>query len=188
MSLVTDPNVLLAAIGLVVNTVGIAFVAIQVALARRQLRDSQRIEFAEHGRLRRQGTIDFYMTTVEQRIRWRTALPEDWNEPAIRDYVSDAFELGNQAKLDALTDYFGYFEGLAVAVAAGVYDLDTVDAVIGDRIMAIARNYRPFFEDSRQRRGVPALYVEFEWLAGKLAELRADNDEYILYADRPRTP
>jgi hypothetical protein len=180
-----DLNVILAATGIIVNTVGLAFVAVQVALARRQISESQKIASNEHSRLRRQGTVDFYMATVEHRSRWRAILPEDWNQQAITVFLADAFEPGNQAKLDALTDYFGYLEGLAVAVAAGVYDLDTVDAVFGDRLMAVARNYRPFFEESRLRRGVPALYVEFEWLADKLRTLRAGDDEYVLYADRP---
>ena len=51
-------------IGLVINGIGLVFIAVQVVLARRQLRDNNELSAKENLRIKCQATIDFYMGTV----------------------------------------------------------------------------------------------------------------------------
>ena len=53
-------------IGLAINGIGLIFIAVQVVLARRQLRDSNDLSAKENLRLKRQATIDFYMNTADR--------------------------------------------------------------------------------------------------------------------------
>ncbi len=182
-----SPASLVGMIGLALNAAGLGFVAVQVILARRELRNSQEINNAEIVRRKRQSTIDFYMTTVEQRARWKETLPDDWDESAIEQFIRTAFKKRDRVKLRCLADYFGYFEALAVAVAADVYDLEIIDSLAGARIIHIAQHYKEYFERVREATGVDDLYVELEWLARSLQDLRSASPSYVLFANRRRS-
>ena len=175
---------------LAVNAVGLTFVAIQVILARRQILQSQEQLAVENLRLSRQATISFYHSTVDIRTKWRSVMPSDWDAVAVRTFVAEAFDEAptDGTKMNYLVDYFAYMEGLAVAIAAGAYDLDTLDALAGDRLIALSENYRPFFERSRATLATPALYVEFEWLGERLRELRSKSPDYVLFSRRSPLP
>ncbi|WP_331761011.1 DUF4760 domain-containing protein (plasmid) [Nocardia sp. NBC_01377] len=174
----------IAVIGIVLNLAGLTFVALQVNIARRQFSHAQQGVLAEHARLRRKATVDFFMEGVEYRNRWRTIAPNDWNEEVTARFIQQSFDDSNGAALRELATFFGYLETMAVGTAAGVYDLGTIDALAGDWVVAIAKNYKPYLERVRITSGAPALYVEFEWLARRLKEIRPSGSEYILVANR----
>jgi hypothetical protein len=183
-----DVTAIIGAGGVLINAIGLAFVAIQVILARRQLLHAQRVNEVETARMKRQATIDFYMTTVEQRTGWRSILPDDWDAAAIEQFIKSAYTEQGPRKLQVIVDYLGYFEALAVAVASDVYDIETLDSIAGSRIRRIATNYKPFFERARVAANAPSLYVELEWLGEQLETLRASSSQYILLAERKRLP
>ena len=176
---------LLDAATLLVGGAGLAFVAWQVLLARKQLKQAQEASAREVARGKRQATIDFYMTTVDQRSQWRAILPDDWDEAAIHAFIHKALTTGDVNQNRCLVDYLGYFETLAVAVSARVYDIEILDSLAGTRIRRIATNYRPYFLAARNTSGVAALYVELEWLGERLREAREKRGpNYVIFAER----
>lgn len=179
---------LIGIIGLLINAAGLAFVATQVVLARRQLQHGQQIRDDEILRGKRQATIDFYMESVEQRRHWASVLPDDMNAQAVAEFVEAAFESDDKVKLQHITNYLGFFEALAVAVAADVYDLEILDSMDGSTIRKVAANYRPYFERARQIHDAPAFFTELEWLGRQLQELNGDSAAYVLFAERQRRP
>jgi hypothetical protein len=179
---------LLGVAGLLINGLGLGFVAIQVVLARRQLQHAQNVNQTEVTRGKRQSTIDFYMTTVEIRTKWKAVLPDDWETAAIHEFIEAAYASNDKAMLGCIVDYLGYFEALAVAIASEVYDLQILDSIAGTRIRSIARNYKPYFERARVVNGVPSLYVELEWLGERLEALRSAAPTYVLFAHRELNP
>lgn len=181
-------NVVLGVTGLLINGIGLSFVAVQVILARRQVLHSQRTSEAENTRRKREATIDFYMDTVKHRSKWTAVLPDDWSEEEIHEFIKTAYQTSDAEKLKCMIDYLGYFETLAVAVSAGVYDLETLDSLAGTRIRRIAANYQPYFAEVRRATGVKAMYVELEWLADRLAETRAKHSAYVIFANRGLDP
>jgi hypothetical protein len=121
-------------VGLAINGIGIVFVAIQVTLARRQIRDNLRLSAEEAQRRKRQATIDFYMSTMEKVGQWRSVLPGDREKSRIEIFIKAAYgRKGTESRL-ALASYLGYFEALAVAVRVGIYDLAVLDSIAGSRI------------------------------------------------------
>src|SRR5262249_13445648 len=158
--------------GLLVNGIGLAFVASQVVLARRQFQHAQKANQTEIIRQKRQSTIDFYMMTIEQRTEWKTILPDDWDEAAIHKFIDAAYKSEENATLRHISDYLGYFETLAVAVSAEIYDLEILDSLAGSRIQSLAKNYEPYFTQVRRLTGRPSLFVELESLGKKLQEIR----------------
>lgn len=185
---VTDAAIaaLIGAIGLLINAAGLAFVATQVVLARRQLQHGQQIRDDEILRGKRQATIDFYMGSVEQRRYWASVLPDVMNAPAVAEFIEAAFESDDTVKHQHISDYLSFFEALAVAVAGDVYDLEILDSMGGTVIRKTAANYRPYFERLRQIHNAPAFYTELEWLGRQLEELNGDSSAYVLLAQRNR--
>jgi hypothetical protein len=176
--------VTLGLIGLAINAAGIAFIAQQVVLARKQLRQSQDINQQEITREKRQATVNFYMTTIEQRARLKETLPEDWDTEGIADFISDAFSKDDDVKLKIISDYLAYFEVLAVGIGADIYDIEVLYTIAEGRLLNISRNYRPYVKTMRERTGLATLYIEFEWLAGRLTEMGKAMPDYRVFADR----
>jgi hypothetical protein len=69
-------SLLITIITLIINGVGLIFVATQVVLARKQFMHLQTVSEAEAVRSKRQATIDFYVTVAQQMREWRLALPK----------------------------------------------------------------------------------------------------------------
>lgn len=117
--------------GLAINGIGLAFVAIQVVLARQQIRGTFEQSAREALRVKRQATIDFYMATMQKVGEWREQLPDDWDTAGICSYVDGAYRRKGGARRRILAIYIGYFEALAVAVHSGIYDLSVIDSLAG---------------------------------------------------------
>lgn len=159
-------------IGLIINGVGLIFVATQVALARRQFRHNLDLSTKEAERVRRQATIESYMATMQRVAEWRSLLPDDWDRSAIDIYVRDAYRPRGKDKARVLANYLQYYEALSVAVLSGIYDRKTIDAIGGSRIINIAENYEAFFAKRRKEVGAGTAYENLELLARQLRELR----------------
>jgi hypothetical protein len=179
-------NTVISLAGLVLTTVGIGFVAVQVTLARRQALDAQRAELREYERTRRQATLDFVSRGRGLYLKLRSMLPDDWDDESVARYVSDAYASNDAHRIASLAAYMGHYESLAVGVASEIYDLHTVEALIGTRVIQIAQAYQPFIQEARRRANGPSLYIELEWLAMELAKLRQAQNGYVLFADRNR--
>lgn len=164
-------------IGLAINGIGLVFIAVQVVLARRQLRDNNDLSTKENLRIKRQATIDFYMATVERVAEWRSILPDDWDGPAITAYMKSLYSgQRDKEKMLVLASYLAFWEALAVAIRAGIYDLAVFDSIAGSRILNICDNYQGFFVARRKEVGTDLAYVNLEWLAAELRIFRASND------------
>ena len=177
-------SAILGLIGLAINAAGIAFIALQAVLARRQLYQAQEINQQEITREKRQATVAFYMTTLEQRARLKSILPEDWDTERICKFISSALSEDHDAQLKCISDYLAYFEVLAVGVGANIYDIEVLYTIAEGRLRNIARNYQPYIKTMRERTGLATLYVEFEWLAERLAEMHKAMPDYRIFADR----
>jgi hypothetical protein len=176
----------ISVVGVLVNGVGIGFVAFQVILARRQLRDGQRAEKREYDRLKRQATVDY--VTQSRGLTWelRAKLPNDFDAEAVARYVEEAYATGDRTRLACLSTYLGHYESLAVGVANGTYDLPTTDSLIGARMIRVAETYQPYIQEVRRRTDAASLYIELEWLAAELIGLREARGGRALFAERDR--
>jgi hypothetical protein len=164
-------------IGLVINGIGLVFIAVQVVLARRQLRDNNELSAKENLRIKRQATIDFYMGTVEKVAGWRSVLPDDWDRPQIDAYTESLYSgQRDKEKMLILANYLAFWEALAVAIRAGIYDLAVFDSIAGSRILNICDNYQKFFAARREEVGTRLAYVNLEWLAAELRTFRSAPD------------
>lgn len=157
--------------------IGLLFIAVQVVLARQQLRDNSDLSAKENLRVKRQATIDFYMATVEKVAGWRSILPDDWDGPRIDAYTKSLYgRRRDKEKMLVLASYLAFWEALAVAIRAGVYDLAVFDSIAGSRILNICENYQSFFVARRKEVGSAMAYVNLEWLAAELRALRASTN------------
>ena len=160
-------------IGLVINGIGLIFIAVQVVLARRQLRDNNDLSAKENLRLKRQATIDFYMSTTERVAAWRSSLPDDWDKREIDAYTKSVYGQRDKEKTLVLASYLGFWEALGVAIRAEIYDLAVFDSIAGSRILNICENYQEFFVARRKEVGSDLAYKNLEWLGAELRILRA---------------
>jgi hypothetical protein len=163
-------------IGLAISGLGLIFLAIQVRLARRQLRGNMELANKEALRVKRQATIDFYMSTMERVGEWRTKLPDDWDGAKIADYTRAAYGRRGEPKRLVLASYLAYFEALAVAIRRGIYDLSVLDSIAGSRVLNICQNYRNFFLARREEVGSDLAYRNLEWLAAEIKRIRSMAD------------
>lgn len=166
-------TLMLGVIGLLLNSVGLTFVATQIALARAQAARARASEDAELVLRRKESTVSFMVSTIEQKRSIWSQLPDDFDENAIATFVKEiATRKGNQQREVDLRGYLTMMETLAAGVSIGIYDLPTVEQMMGARIGCIAQGYRPYIDRRRRETGVSTLYVEIEWLSQELERLR----------------
>lgn len=166
-------TLMLGVIGLLLNSVGLAFVATQIALARAEAARARASEGAELVLRRKESTVSFMVSTVEQKRSIWNQLPDDFDENAIATFVKEIItRKGNRQREVDLKGYLTMMENLATGVSIGIYDLPTVEQMMGARIGCIAKGYRSYIDHRRRETGVSTLYVEIEWLGQELERLR----------------
>jgi hypothetical protein len=146
----------------------------------------KRVQIMEYERLKRQATLDYLGGGRSLHLKLRSMLPYDWDEEAVTRYVAEAYASDDTNRIASLAAYMGYYESLAVGVASEIYELHSVDTLIGSRVIRIAQTYQPFIQEVRRRANIPSLYGELEWLATELTKLRQTQGGYLLFADRNR--
>jgi len=159
-------------IGLLVSAGGLGAVAYELAKSRRADALAQQREADELVRRKRQATIDFYNQTLEFRTRYRDRIPDNTDPVAVRAFVERALAVPDGPERTDLADFLGYFEMLATAVRLDVLDLETIDALAGQRLMSTFRSYQPYVVARRERTGRTGLYKELEWLARRIGAHR----------------
>lgn len=171
-------TLMLGVIGLLLNSVGLAFVATQIALARAQAAKARDSEDAELALRRKESTVSFMVYTTEQKRSIWSQLPDDFDENAVATFVKEiTSRKGNRQREVDLKGYLTMMETLAAGVSIGIYDLPTVEQMMGARISCIAQGYRSYIDRRRRDTGVSTLYIEIEWLAKELERLQNNLSE-----------
>lgn len=165
-----------AAAGLVVNGVGIGFIAIQVTLARRT-------EKRELTRGRKESTTDAYSSTQEHRAALRKELPDDWDGRDVAAFL-ERVAAGDAAAASTLKEYLGHLETLSVGVASGVYDIEVMDSLCGPRLINTVRHYRSFIVTRRKEIGYDGYCAELLWLSNELERRDYSRAPYVSLAQR----
>jgi hypothetical protein len=136
-----------------------------------------RKESAEaHSRARKQATIDFYIQTLERRIRWRSSFQDDYDRDGLRSTIeqlaADPDSAQNEKRIKQIKEYMAFWELTAIAITNDVYDEDLFRVMLRSRFLNIAENYRPFMDYARKERGdnTKRLYVNLQELAADWRE------------------
>jgi hypothetical protein len=124
-------------------------------------------------------TIEFYRDTIEQRELLRERLPNEREPDEVAAFLPDPL-LPDSARHRDIGRYLNYFEMLATGTNrrgrrlgdGGILDIETVDYLLGPRILAIWGSYGPYIRGRRLRFGEPTLYAEIEVLAAEVSERR----------------
>jgi hypothetical protein len=164
--------------GLLINGVGLSFVAVQMRLGRKGAARAQLAQSEELVRRKRQATLEFLYTTADHRRSLHRGIPDDFDEMESRQFAARALagDLDLSTRLNA---YFAYLEIVATGVSSGIYDLETVDSTIGQRMGRAWENYRDFLLEMRAGASKSgSRYRELEWIIGKLEEFRQEPGRY----------
>lgn len=172
-------------VGAGINFIALVFVAGQLGLANRQLRHAQSTNETEIVRRKRQATIEYFVSTAEHRVHLGKDLPPTSDTAAVERFVTELVGGPRDTPKHAALDRFlSFYEGIAVAVAADVYDLEVLDAIAGGEIRDVVRGYKPFLDAIRTTPASKSWFVELEWLAECIANLRGANNDYRLLSTR----
>lgn len=156
---------------LVINIGALIFVGMQVRLAQRSLKDSAEGQERERLRLRKLATIEMSASTERYREAMKAKLP--WNDrdrKQVTDFLEKAW--GDHEKMTVVRAYLNHLEDLAVGVKAGVYDLDTVYMLSGDRLIAAGEGFAEHIGRVRDELKSPGVYEYFEDLVKELKQRR----------------
>ena len=157
-----------------INFVALVFLAAQVMLARRALKDTALAQREETARQRKQASIDMMVSTSQYRERLKADLPWHDRDPKIvAAFLHDA----SVQQLLPLREYLNHLEDLAVGVLQGVYDVEIVAILEGRRIIDAAVSYRPYIDRTREELDRPTIYGDILDLAEimKIAVPEADK-------------
>lgn len=172
-----------AVAGLVINGAGIAFIALQVTLARRQMESAQDSESIELVRRRRQATTDAYNATQHYRGGIRESLPDDWNDEEIKKFLRKIGE-GDVRLATLLHGYLGHLETFSVAVSADIYDIEVLDSLCGPRLIKVMENYGDYIRARRAEIKYDGYCAELQWLTSELSKRNYSGPPYRPLAER----
>lgn len=139
-----------------------------------QLRHGIAATKLDHERRKKQATIEFYAATIEARQELMDEMPRLHDNDAITGLIEAASNDENSDAARNVAHYLGLFEMLSVAANTDTFDLETIDRLVGSRILRISEVYSPWIE-SRLENARPGAkpYGELLRLAKRLREMRA---------------
>lgn len=165
---------------LVVGFIGLAAVYMQLARARREAQIAHDRQNAERLRVKKQETLNFARSTLDFRHTAWSELADDFSSREValminRAYSedlqdSDGSEDGSEPQdrpktLNKALEYLGLLETFAIGIFQEVYDAETAYQLYGNRLIAVAENYRPLITRRRADSGRASLYQWLEELA-----------------------
>jgi hypothetical protein len=148
-------------ITLLINFVGLVFLGVQVMQARKAVSDTARGQEREWERQRKKSSIDAIVATAQYRESLKAVLPANDGDPkAVAAFLEEA--KGDTTKLGPLSEYLNHIEDLAVGVKQGIFDLDTISMLEGNRLIDIIPNYVPYMESVREETSRPAIWEDID--------------------------
>jgi Domain of unknown function (DUF4760) len=151
-------------IATVINFAALVFLGAQVMLARRALRETAEAQRQEWERQRKKATIEASVSTARYREGLKAVLP--WNDRSPKEVAAFLKEAnGDHTKLTAVREYLNHLEDIAVGIKQGVFDLDTISMLDGNRIIDVVASYAPYIESVREELHRPTTYEDIEDLA-----------------------
>lgn len=168
----------------VTNIVVFGVLLLQLSYLRRQIRQAQESTELDHGRRRRQATIEFYATTLDRLQRLREDLPHDRDSAAVEAVTRRALSGDDEAN-KKIAAYLTMHNLVAVSVRSDVFDVVVIDHLFGGRLLALVANYGPWIEHTRRQLSYPTMYSDLEWLADQIAARRAETPPLTSADDRP---
>lgn len=131
-----------------------------------QLKQSDKIAFAEHERQKKQSTIEFFNKINEEtstlRREVRVALEKSPD-------VIDSF---NAETSQMLRRYLTLMEHFCVGITTGVYDLGVLFLLAGSSIIELYDQIECFIQKQRDDRSAPTIYAEYCRTVERLKRLK----------------
>jgi hypothetical protein len=122
----------------------------------------------DHARRRTQATMEYLSATMDRRSSLREqGIPEDRDSAELAGLI-DRSVAGDAQATKLIVEYLTIFNFLGVAAQSDAFDPAVIDQAWGGLILAVHRNYRPWIDNQRERRGEPRLYEDLEWLAARM--------------------
>lgn len=161
-----------------INLSALIFLAAQVMLARKALREAAEGQEREWNRQRKKATIDATVATAQYRESIRALLPWNDRDPkAMAAFLEKAG--GDYDKLAPLSGYLNSLDDIAVGVKQGVLDLETVSMLFGSRIIDVVASYAPYMESIRRGLDRPQTWSDLDDLVELLKKLRQESTEAL---------
>jgi len=143
---------------------GVFVAVIQLKLALKAFR-------ADHERRVKQSTIEFY-SEINKESFWLT----DYFEKHHReDPISYAEIIANDELRQKVKRYLSLMERLSVGITSGVFDIHIFDSIAGASTVIKYHQLQNYIFERRKKLPYHRLYSEFEYLAKKIEDIRADQ-------------
>ncbi len=166
----SDVTNIVAILALAVSVITLFFLVAQIRLLRGQVEQAKEVYVAEHRRSRRQSTLEFLSSTMEQRHSMYNKTPYATKPEEVQAFL-ERLDQDADAK-STIRLYLNYFELLACGVLDEIFDIEVVDRVLGSVIISVQNNYEPLISHLRTTTNQPLLYRELSALAQVLLERR----------------
>jgi len=131
---------------------------------------------ADHSRRKKQATIDFYNQMSYECRDYIDMLDNERKRKTLLDYyVVNA----DQKLYDSVTWYLSRLERLAVGVAKGIFDFDTLNHMSGTYLIETYHLLKTYIMEERINDGIPTRYDEFEKLVKRIKKHRKKHLDKI---------
>jgi hypothetical protein len=145
------------------------FVIIGVFLIIKQIKQQTKISRADHDRLKKQSTIEFYNALSTESYQFLDNI-----KGKTLDYAS----VNHDEKLRKnVIRYLSRLERLAIGVASDVYDFQVLCLMSGRYLTKKYNQFEKYIKEAREHKNAPTLYKEFELLVVKIEKYRDDHPE-----------
>ncbi|MCL1873360.1 MAG: DUF4760 domain-containing protein [Clostridiales bacterium] len=156
------------------------FVIVGVIFIFVQIRQQTKISRADHDRRKKQSTIEFYNVLSSE------------SYPFLDEMIGRKLNLptvnADKALRKSVIRYLSRLERLAVGIATDVYDFDVLCIMSGRYLLKKYAQFKEYIEEAREVKDAPMLYMEFQRLAARINEYRADNPEQLAEKVRIEQP
>ncbi|MCL2801212.1 MAG: DUF4760 domain-containing protein [Treponema sp.] len=155
-----DIKTILSVLESIFVIIGVCFLAIQI-------RQQTKIAEADHDRIKKQSTIEFYnLISTESQI--------------FIDYIGnkivDLEMIKSDIKLErSVTKYLSRLERLAVGIASDIYHFEILCHVVGSHFSKIYNQLGIYIREMREVNKTPRRYYEFELLVERIEKYRGEN-------------
>ena len=157
--------------------VGVCFLAVQI-------RQQTKISHADHDRIKKQSTIEFYNLISSEIHEFLYKTDEE--------QLNFASVKANKTLESDVVKYLSRLERLAVGVNSNIYDLEILSHIVGNLFTNTYNRLERYIKEVREKNNTPRRYCEFEHLVKVIERYREKNKDknasgYVII-ERRKTP
>ena len=158
-----------------IQIVASIFTCIGIIIALFEFHFMKKSTVAEHERIQKQATIDYYNSICEKLYSLNHVIYEKYK----RDRINYSEIKDDEEFLSVIKTYLNTMEILATGINTGIYNIHVFDRLYGDVCVRVGEQLEDYIANRRSIINEPEMYKEFDSLVMRLKKVHRTRKDFL---------